>query len=114
MIVLIAKGKPSLIRFTVMYPNTPGSAFDMAYYCSRHFALLREKLGAALKGCGVDEGIAGGEPGSPAPYRAIGHLLFESVEAFQAAFGPHEQAIVSDIPNYTNIEPTVQISEVKM
>jgi uncharacterized protein (TIGR02118 family) len=62
----------------------------------------------------VDQGIGGPEPGSPAPYLAICHLLFESVEAFQASFGPHAQAILSDIPNYTNTQPTIQISEVKM
>ena len=30
----------------------------------------------------------------------MGHLLFDSVEAFQEAFAPHAQAIVGDIPNY--------------
>jgi uncharacterized protein (TIGR02118 family) len=97
-----------------MYPNSEGSTLDMAYYCSRHIPLVREKLGAALKGSAVDQGIGGPEPGSPAPYLAIGHLLFESVEAFQASFGSHAQAILSDIPNYTNTQPTIQISEVKM
>ncbi len=49
---------------------------------------------------------------SAAPFAAIGHLYFESVEIFRAAFGPHEQDIVADIPNYTNIEPLVQLSDV--
>jgi len=40
------------------------------------------------------------------------HLRFESVEAFQRAFGPHAEAIMADIPNYTDIEPMLQISEV--
>ena len=103
-----------MIKVSVMCPNSEGSTFDMAYYCSRHMPLIREKLGAALKGSAVDQGIGGPEPGSPAPYLAIGHLLFESVEAFQASFGPHAQVILSDIPNYTNTQPTIQISEVKM
>jgi len=103
-----------MVKVSVMYPNSEGSTFDMAYYCSRHMPLVREKLGAALKGSAVDQGIGGPEPGSPAPYLAICHLLFESVEAFQASFGPHAQAILSDIPNFTNTQPTIQISEVKM
>ena len=53
-------------------------------------------------------------PGVPAPYIAMGHLLFDSVEAFQASFGPHADAILGDIPNYTNVQPAVQVSEVKM
>ena len=60
------------------------------------------------------QGISGEEPGSPAPYVATGHLLFDSVEAFQTSFGPHAQAIMNDIPKYTNSEPTIQISMVKL
>ena len=37
-----------------------------------------------------------------------------STDAFETAFAPHAQAIMGDIPNYTNIQPTIQISEVKM
>jgi uncharacterized protein (TIGR02118 family) len=34
------------------------------------------------------------------------------VEAFQAGFGPHAQEIMADIPNYTDLTPVIQISEV--
>ena len=44
----------------------------------------------------------------------MGHLYFDSVEAYQAAFGPHAGAIMDDIPNYANIQPTIQVSEVKL
>jgi uncharacterized protein (TIGR02118 family) len=40
------------------------------------------------------------------------HISCESVEAFQAGFGPHAQEIMADIPNYTDQAPAVQISEV--
>jgi len=103
-----------MIKVSVLYPNEKGGTFDMAYYCATHIPLVRQKLGAALKGVAVEQGIAGEEPGSPPAYLALGHLLFESVEAFQTSFGPHAQAIMADIPNYTNIQPTIQISEVKI
>lgn len=103
-----------MIKVSVMYPNQEGSRFDMAYYCDRHIPLVRQKLGAALKGVAVEQGIGGAEPGSPPPYLALGHLWFESVEAFLTSFAPHEQAIEGDIPNYTNTQPTIQISEVKI
>jgi len=103
-----------MIKVSVMYPNTDGSQFDMAYYCNTHMPMVQEKLGAALKGVAVEQGIGGEEPGSPPPYLALGHLLFESVEAFQTSFAPHAQVIMADIPNYTNTQPTIQISEVKM
>jgi uncharacterized protein (TIGR02118 family) len=44
----------------------------------------------------------------------MGHLYFDTTDAFLAAFGPHAEAILADIPNYTNTQPTIQISEVKL
>ena len=103
-----------MIKVSVMYPNGEGSRFDMTYYCQKHEPMVREKLGAAVKGEGLDEGLGGATPGSPPPYLAVTHLLFESVAAFQAAFGPHAAAILEDVPNYTNTQPVVLVSEVRM
>jgi uncharacterized protein (TIGR02118 family) len=44
----------------------------------------------------------------------MGHLYFDSVAECQAAFAPHAEAIMADITNYTNVQPVIQISEVKM
>ena len=103
-----------MIKVTVMYPNAADVRFDMAYYLDRHMPMVRDLMGGALKGMNVEQGIAGGQPGVPAPYIALGHLLFESVDAFEAVFGQHSAAILADIPNYTNTQPTVQISQVKL
>ena len=53
-------------------------------------------------------------PGSPAPNAAIASFTFDSVEAFTAAVMPHYAELQADIPNYTDIEPIVQISEVRI
>ena len=37
-----------------------------------------------------------------------------SVQDFQGAFGPHSDEIMGDIPNFTRIQPVVQISEIKL
>ncbi len=103
-----------MIKVSVLYPNTEGASFDMSYYCDTHIPMVRQKLGEACKGIAVEEGLGGGEPGSQATYVAMGHLYFETLEAFQTSFGPHADAIMGDIPNYTQIEPTVQISEVRI
>ena len=102
-----------MITVSVMYPNHEGSTFDMTYYCQTHIPMVRQKLGAALKGVVVEQGIGGEEPGSPAPYMALAHLFFQSMEAFQSSFAPHAQEFEADIPNYTNTQPTIQISDVK-
>lgn len=103
-----------MVKVSVLYPNTAGKRFDMDYYCSKHIPMVRQKLGAACKTIAVEAGLGGAEVGSPPAYIAMGHLHFDSVEAFQAAFGPHAQAIMGDIPKYTDLQPTIQISEVKI
>ena len=103
-----------MIKVSVMYPNQQGTHFDMVYYCTKHIPLVRQLLGPALMNVAVEEGIGGMTPGSPAPYVALGHLYFESVAAFQKAFTPHAAQILGDIPNYTDSQPTVQISIVKI
>ena len=86
----------------------------MDYYCNSHIPMVREKLGPACKNVAVEHGIGGATPGSRPGFIAMGHLYFDSVEAFQKAFGPHADAIMGDIPNYTDIQPTIQFSEVKI
>ena len=103
-----------MIKVSVLYPNEEGKKFDMDYYLKSHIPMVQGKLGAALKGGAVEQGLSGAEPGSPATYVAMAHLLFDSVEAFQNAFGPNAETIMEDVPNYTDIQPVFQISEVKM
>jgi uncharacterized protein (TIGR02118 family) len=103
-----------MIKVSVLYPNSDGAKFDMDYYLNNHMRMVREKLGAACRNIGVDQGISGTQPGEKAAFIAMGHLFFDSADAFRNAFGPHASAIVADIPNYTNVQPTIVISEVKM
>lgn len=100
-----------MIRIAVLYPNAEGKTFDVDYYKNTHMKLVQEKLDPlGLVGCEVDAGIAGmGD--TPAPYATIGYLFFETLEAFQAGFAKVGAELVADIPNYTNIEPVIQISD---
>jgi uncharacterized protein (TIGR02118 family) len=101
-----------MIKVSVFYPNSEGVRFDMDYYRDRHMPMVQAKLGTACKGVAVEHGVAGAAPGSRPAFVAMGHMYFDSVEAFQASFAPHSTEIVSDIPNYTNVQPNIQISEV--
>ena len=103
-----------MIKVSVLYPNDAGSTFDMDYYLNRHVPLVLAKLGPACKSAAVEQGLGGLTPGSPPSFSAMGHLYFESVEAFQAAFEPHAGELMGDIQNYTNVQPTIQVSEVKL
>ena len=103
-----------MIKVSVLYPYKEGVGFDMRYYLDSHIPMVRAKLGTACKGAAVEQGLGGGAPGTPPAYVAMGHLFFDSVETFQAAFAPHATAIMADIPNYTALQPVIQISEVKL
>lgn len=101
-----------MIKVSVFYPNPENCTFDIDYYCNSHIPMIRDRLGNACKGIAVDKGVAGGTPGARPAYVAIGHLYFDTVAAFQAAFGPHAKEILADLRNYTNVEPLTQISSV--
>ena len=103
-----------MIKVSVMYPNGPEVTFDVDYYCNAHVPMVAEILGDALKGGAVDAGIAGGAQGEPPAFIAMGHLTFDSVEAFQASFGPNAEKILADLPNFTNSQPQIQISDIKL
>lgn len=101
-----------MIKVSVMYPNGPGARFDHDYYRERHMPLVQNRMGDNCRRYTIDKGLAGGTPGSAPTYLGMGHLYCDSVEAFQAGFGPHAKEILADIPNYTNVSPVIQISEV--
>ena len=103
-----------MIKVSVLYQNSDGKNFDMQYYCDKHIPMVKQKLGSACKRLDVDRGLGGGQPGSKPAFVAMAHLLFDSVEDFQGAFGPNADAIMGDVPNYTDIQPTIQLSEVRM
>jgi len=101
-----------MIKVSVMYPNDAGARFDHEYYRDKHMPMVKSKLGESCKYYTVDKGIAGGAPGAPATYVGMCHIFSDSVEAFQAGFGPHADEILADIKNYTDLTPVIQISEV--
>ena len=101
-----------MIKVTVMYPAREGARFDHAYYRDKHMPLVKARMGEACRSYTVDRGLSGDAPGSAPPYVAMCQLLCDSVEAFQSGFGPHAKEILADIPNYTDIAPVLQFSEV--
>ncbi|MBW1801425.1 MAG: EthD family reductase [Deltaproteobacteria bacterium] len=100
-----------MIRVSVMYPND-GSKFNMDYYINKHIALCHKLLDPyGLVRTEVDKGIGTAEPGAPAPYVAVAHLIFNSMEDMQKGLEAHDPDLSADVPNYTEIKPRFQISE---
>ena len=103
-----------MIRARFFYPNKPGSHFNADYYIHVHMPLAIKLLGPALKHVSAEIGISSAMPEQPPPNAAMCGFDFESVQAFTDAVMPHYQELQSDILNYTDIEPVVQISEIRI
>lgn len=106
------KSEKGMIKVTLLYPNGEGKTFDMDYYANKHMPMVADLLGESMKFFKIDEGMAGRSPEEPVPYLAIGYLYFDQLSDYENSFGPHAQQIIGDIPNYTNIQPVLQISKV--
>ena len=102
-----------MFRISVMYPSGKGKKFDLAYYNGKHMPLVESRLKAfRLVRWEVDKGLAGGAPGSNPPFVCSGHLYFNSLDDFQKGMAAHGAELFADVPNYTDIEPQVQVSEI--
>lgn len=100
-----------MIRVSVFYPN--GGKFDMDYYLTKHMGLAHKLLDSmGLVRTEVDKGIGAVPPGEPAPFMAVGHLVFDSIENMQKGLQEHDPALAADVPNFTDVKPQIQISEI--
>lgn len=102
-----------MIKISILYPNHKDSRFDMDYYVETHMPLSIKLLSThpGFKGVSAEQGLAGPAPGSEPAYVAMCHFLFTSADDFLAAFMPHAPVLQGDMPNYTDIEPVIQFSE---
>jgi uncharacterized protein (TIGR02118 family) len=100
-----------MLYVTAVYPNGPGSRFDADYYLTSH----TERANALLAPHGLCAirttiGIAALD-GSPPPYWAVSELHFTSRNDFDSAIAANGDALFADIPNYTNVTPILQVSD---
>ncbi|RYF68998.1 MAG: EthD family reductase [Cytophagaceae bacterium] len=101
-----------LIKVSVLYPYAEGKTFDIDYYEKSHMPYVAGLLGANLVRYTIEKGISNGVPNAPLPYTAIGSFYVKSLPDYQAAIAPNRDAIRADILKYTNISPTILVSEV--
>ena len=95
----------SKVKVSVLYPRNEGSTFDMEYYNAKHRAIVERALGPVEFSC--EEGLP------DQPFMAVGHLLYESMDAMQSAMGsPDAAEAMADVPNFTNATPQLQIGTI--
>lgn len=102
-----------LFKVAILYPNGDGKTFDMDYYERKHMPMVAGFLGENLQFYEIDKGIAGRTPADKIPYLAIGYFYVKDVAEYNKAIGENRDAVINDFKNYTNIQPIIQISEVK-
>jgi uncharacterized protein (TIGR02118 family) len=94
-----------MIRISVMYPT--GGKFNYDYYVNNHMKLCHTLLDPfGLVASEVDRGVG------DAPYAAVGHLIFKSMEDMQKGLQTHDPALAADMVNYTDAKPQFQVSEI--
>ena len=97
---------------SVMYPGKSGSKFDMEYYLHTHMTMVSETwTSAGLRGYQVLRGHPGAD-GAPPAFHVIVNMEFSSAEAFQAAVAQSGAKIMGDVPNFTDLQPVLQVSDV--
>lgn len=103
-----------MISLTLLYLKTADSQFDADFYFDKHLPLVRERLTSlGLMGIDAEQGLAGGAPDSPPSYSVITRLNFNSVEEMQNALAVHGAELIGDIPNFTDVQPLMQISQLR-
>jgi uncharacterized protein (TIGR02118 family) len=101
-----------MVCISVLYPNSSGKKFDHEYYAKTHMPLVMDRCKSfGLIRYEIDRGLAGGAPGSSAPLTSVGRLYFNTLEEFEKAMAAHGREILGDVPNYTDIELQIQISQ---
>ena len=101
-----------MIRVTVLYPHADGVKFDFKYYTQEHMSLVKAKLQSfGLLRVEVDRGLTGMEPETPPSFVCIAYLYFNSISDFYNGMAAHGAELIADIPNYTDLVPQLQVSE---
>jgi uncharacterized protein (TIGR02118 family) len=100
-----------MIRISVMYPNENGKRFDWDYYTNKHIPAAKQLTPLGLIRIEVEKGIGSAQPGAMAPYVAMAHLYFNTMEDMLRCQSQSGDSM-ADIPNFTDIQPQIQIGEI--
>ena len=102
-----------MFKVAILYPNGEDKNFDMDYYEKKHMPMVAGFLGKNLKFYEIDKGIAGRTATDKVPFVAIGYFYITDIAEYNKAIAQNRDAVISDFKNYTNIQPIVQINEIK-
>jgi len=96
---------------SIAYPRKESGTFDFNYYTKKHIPLVTGYLGDNAERAEVRKGVASPD-GSAASFVCMANIWIKSVDELQATLAQHGGEIMGDIPNFTNIQPIIQVDEV--
>jgi uncharacterized protein (TIGR02118 family) len=98
-----------MVLLSVLYPKTSESTFDLDYYLQTHIPRVKSRWsGMGLQRVDLVQGTAEVSGGVP-PYELMAQLTFLTEDALNQALARHGQEILGDIPNFTNVQPLMQV-----
>jgi uncharacterized protein (TIGR02118 family) len=104
-----------MISVMVLYPNAPGSRFDMDYYVHRHLKLVCDRLKPmGMRSMTYIAEAALDPSAGPQVYRLVADLRFDDMETTRRALAAHGPETQADIANFTDVAPVILIGEASM
>ena len=102
-----------MIKMIAFYHNKPGARFNHEYYAGKHADMVHRLLKPmGLIKFEVSQGTSGLDRNSPPPYLTVASVTFETEKALRTAFDKHKDELLADVPNFTNLQPELQICRV--
>jgi uncharacterized protein (TIGR02118 family) len=92
---------------TILYPAGDGLNFDADYYRSQHLPLIMKLYGKSIGRFELRKASA-----APAAFAAAVNIWVSDLDAFNANNEKHGQALIDDVPNFTNSHPVIQYDKV--
>lgn len=92
---------------TAVYPRQEGASFDFDYYLAHHAPLAARFLGENFIRYEVRKGLA-----PDCAFVCTVNYWIHSIAAFEATMASHGAEILGDTPNFTNLQPVLQVEEV--
>lgn len=108
-----AAQQAGMFKVVILYPNGDDKTFNIDYYEKKHMPMVAGFLGQNLQFYEIDKGISGRTVNEKPPFVAMGYFYIKDVAEYNKAIAQNRDAIISDFKNYTNIQPVVQVSEIK-
>lgn len=101
-----------MVKLTVMYPHREDARFDMKYYVNHHIMIHREDKN--VLGIVIEQGENAFRGGDTPAMACVAHFFYESIGKLNESRTPEKSdRQMKDLPNFTDIVPMDQISEVE-